>query len=119
MQTKKYTWHKVADSVAELHFGENNLLHLTVGGKNICIAKGKDKYFACTAKCPHAGGNMADGFLDARDNIVCPIHRYTFNFTNGRDITGEGYYLKTYPVKSDETGVFVGIDEAGIFSWIK
>lgn len=119
MDNKKYKWHKVADSIEELHFEANNLLQLTVGGKKICIAKSNDSYHACNAKCPHAGGNMAEGFLDARGNIVCPVHRYGFNFTNGRDISGEGYFLKIYPVKLDETGVFVGIDEGSIFSWIK
>ena len=119
MHTKKYKWHKVADSEAELHFGENNLLMLTVEGKKICLARVKENLYACTAKCPHAGGNMVEGFLDAMGNIVCPLHRYTFNFLNGRDVTGEGYFLKTYPVKSDETGIFIGIDEGSMFSWIK
>jgi 3-phenylpropionate/trans-cinnamate dioxygenase ferredoxin subunit len=116
---KKYKWHKVAASKDELYFGSNNLLQLTIDGKKICIAKGKDGLYACTGKCPHAGGNMADGYLDARDHIVCPVHRYTFNLNNGRDVTGEGYFLKIYPVKADETGIYVGIDEGSIFSWIK
>ena len=116
---KKYKWHKLAGSVDELEFGQNNLSQLIVNGKKICIAKGKAGYYACTGKCPHAGGNMADGFLDAKDNIVCPVHRYAFNFANGRDVMGEGYFLKIYPLKIDESGVFVGLDEGSIFSWIK
>ena len=62
---------------------------------------------------------MSEGFLDKNENIVCPIHRYIFNFENGRDITGEGYYLKIYPVEVNEGGIFLGIEEGGFFSWLK
>lgn len=119
MQEKKYKWYKIADTVSELQFQENNLLQLEAGGKRICMAKTINGIAACTAKCPHAGGNMSEGFLDKNGNIVCPIHRYAFNFNTGRDVTGEGYYLKIYPVVIRETGIFLGIEEGGLFSWLK
>ncbi|MEO6638933.1 MAG: Rieske 2Fe-2S domain-containing protein, partial [Ginsengibacter sp.] len=74
---------------------------------------------ACAAKCPHAGGDMVEGFLNKDGNIVCPIHRYVFSLENGRDVSGEGYFLKIYPIKIDGKGVFVGIEEGGLFRWIK
>jgi nitrite reductase/ring-hydroxylating ferredoxin subunit len=115
---KKYKWYKIADSESELNFQPNNLLQVEVAGKKICIAKGSSLY-ACTAKCPHAGGIIADGFLDGSDNITCPLHRYKFNLENGRNVTGEGYYLKTFPVRSSEEGVYIGIEESGFSSWLK
>jgi nitrite reductase/ring-hydroxylating ferredoxin subunit len=119
MNGKKYKWYKIADTESELQFAENNLLQIGVGGKNICIAKTAKGITACAAKCPHAGGNMSEGFLNKNGNIVCPIHRYAFNFDNGRDITGEGYYLKIYQVRVNESGIFVQIDHGGFFSWLK
>ena len=116
---KKYTWHKIADSIDELSFNENNLLEKEVDGKIICIAKNKDQLLACAQKCPHAGGYMEEGFIDAAGNIVCPIHRYKFNLQNGRNTSGEGYYLKTYPVETREDGIFVGIADGSLFSWLK
>ena len=118
MKDKKYKWYKIADAESEFNFAENNLLQIEVAGKKICIAKGKNLY-ACAVKCPHAGGIMTEGFLDAADNITCPIHRYKFSLQNGRDVTGEGYYLKTYPLQVNETGIFIGIEESGLFSWLK
>ena len=115
---KKYKWHKIADSESELNFAPNNLLQIEVAGKTICIARGKELY-ACTAKCPHAGGIIADGFIDNSDIITCPLHRYKFSLQNGRNTSGEGYYLKTYPVQITGNGVFVGIEESGLFSWLK
>lgn len=116
---KKYKWYKIAETTAELQFGENNLLQVEIGGKNICIAKTSKGLAACAAKCPHAGGFMVEGFLDGSDNIVCPVHRYAFDFINGRDVTGEGYYLKIYPLEENNSGIFIGIEEGGLFSWLK
>ncbi len=105
----KYTWHKIADGLSELRFGTNSMLQLEVSGKTICLAKKDDSLFACAHKCPHAGGIMADGYLDALGNIVCPLHRYKFSLQNGRNISGEGYYLKTYPIEIREDGIYAGI----------
>ena len=115
---KNYKWHKIADLESELIFAKNNLLQVEVAGKKICVAKGKELY-ACAAKCPHAGGILADGSMDVNDNVICPLHRYKFSLQNGRNVSGEGYYLKTYPVKTTVEGVFIGIEETGIISWLK
>lgn len=118
MKDKKYKWHKIAEVANELNFGANNLLQIEVAGKKICIAKGKELY-ACSAQCPHAGGIIADGFIDSSDVITCPLHRYKFSLQNGRNISGEGYYLKTYPIQTTDKGIFIGIEEGGLMSWLK
>jgi 3-phenylpropionate/trans-cinnamate dioxygenase ferredoxin subunit len=114
---KKYKWHKIADYQNELNFGTNNLLQLDVAGKTVCIAKGRDNLYACAYKCPHAGGIIADGFIDALNNVVCPLHRYKYSLQNGRNVSGEGYYLKTYPMQQTEKGIFIGIEEGGLLSF--
>ncbi len=119
MPEKKYKWYKIADAIGELEFGENNIAEIEVTGKKICVIKKLNVLKACAAKCPHAGGNMVAGFLDKDGNIVCPVHRYAFSLQNGRDITGEGYSLKVYPVKLNDAGIFLGIEESGLFSWLK
>ena len=119
MPDKKYTWYKIADSIAELSFSANGLAEITVNNKTICISYRNSQLHACTNKCPHAGGKLADGSIDWMGNIVCPLHRYKFSLENGRNTSGEGYYLKTYPVEQREDGIFVGIAENGLFGWLK
>lgn len=119
MPEKKYKWYKIADAISEIQFGENNIALVEVAGKKICIAQKFNGFAACAAKCPHAGGNMAEGYLDKEGNIICPVHHYIFSLENGRDITGEGYFLRTYPVKENDIGIFLGIEESGLFSWLK
>jgi len=71
----KYKWFKIADSENDLAFAENNLLIIEVNNKKITLAKHDDQLFACAYKCPHASGILADGYVDAMGNIVCPVHR--------------------------------------------
>ena len=119
MADKKYKWYKIADTIAGLQFGENNIMQAEIEGKKICIVKTFGGLAACAAKCPHAGGNMAAGKVNKDGNIVCPVHGYIFNLGNGRDVLGEGYFLKIYPVKVNDVGIFLGIEDGGLFSWIK
>ena len=104
-------WIKIADTIHELALSPDGLAEIEVDGKKICIALHKDILYACAAKCPHAGGHMAHGHIDALGNIVCPLHRYKFSLQNGRNVTGEGYKLKLFAVEERESGIFVGIEE--------
>jgi nitrite reductase/ring-hydroxylating ferredoxin subunit len=101
-------WINIAVSIAEL-FQDGEKVAKKVGGKNICFARWQDGVYAFNDKCPHAGGLLSHGYVDAMGNIVCPLHRYKFSLTRGYNVTGEGYHLKTYPVRIDEDGVWVEI----------
>ena len=72
---------------------------------------------ACAYACPHAGGILSEGYIDALGNVVCPIHRYKFSLQNGRNVSGEGYYLTTLPVEVREDGIFAGIEQKGFFNF--
>ncbi|MBK9464385.1 MAG: Rieske 2Fe-2S domain-containing protein [Chitinophagaceae bacterium] len=109
---RKYTWHKIADHINELDFAANNIAVIELKGKKICVGKHREAAFAFAYKCPHAGGILADGYIDALGNVVCPLHRYKYNMENGRNVSGEGYYLKHWPVELREEGVFVGMEES-------
>jgi 3-phenylpropionate/trans-cinnamate dioxygenase ferredoxin subunit len=108
------TWHKIADDISEIIFNANGLAEIEINGKIICLAKHSDQLFACTQKCPHAGGILTDGHLDALGNLVCPLHKYKFSLKNGRNISGEGYYLKTFKTEVRQNGVFICIDNPGV-----
>jgi nitrite reductase/ring-hydroxylating ferredoxin subunit len=115
--TDKFTWIKVAASVEEIPFGSNDLAEIMAGDKKVCLGKYKGELFAFAHKCPHASGIFKEGFIDALGNVVCPVHRYKFCMKNGRNISGEGYYLKHWPVQTREDGVFVGLEAKGFFGF--
>ena len=105
-------WHKIAEHINEIDFAENRIGVVEIKRKKICIAKFEDTAFAFAYSCPHAGGILADGHIDALGNVVCPQHRYRYNIKNGRNISGEGYYLKHWQVEIREDGVYVAMEEA-------
>ena len=107
---KNYKWYKVAESMAEItQRGQRQSMVVNLFGTEICLSVHNEQIFGCNNKCPHAGAKFSDGWIDALGNIVCPLHRYKFNVKNGYNSSGEGYHLKTYPVKETDDGVFVGI----------
>ena len=85
------------------------------GEKAVCVALAGDQLKACAAKCPHAGARMSEGYIDALGNIVCPLHRYKFSLSGGRNVSGEGYFLKIYRIEEREDGIFLGIEEKNGF----
>ena len=113
--SKEIKWYKVADNIAQLDFQSNNMCVSEANGKKITIARYNDGLFAFAYKCPHASGIMSEGYINGLGNVVCPLHRYTFSLQNGRNTSGEGYYLKTYLVEEREEGIYVGMEKAGIF----
>jgi 3-phenylpropionate/trans-cinnamate dioxygenase ferredoxin subunit len=108
-------WIKIAGSIEEIDFGNNNLAEVDADGKKICLGRRDHEIFAFASKCPHAGGYLSEGYVDALGNVVCPIHRYKFCMKNGRNVSGEGYYLKHWPVEIREEGVFVGLEKNKLF----
>lgn len=111
MSDNKTRWVKIADSIEELDFAANNLTEIKAEEKTICIGKYNNEVFAFAAKCPHASGRLCDGFIDALGNVVCPLHRYKYSMKNGRNVSGEGYYLKHWAVELRDDGVYVELEK--------
>ncbi len=111
----KISWVKIAGSIADISFAKNNLAEVTADGKIVCIGKLGNEVFAFAQKCPHASGLLSEGFIDALGNVVCPRHRYKFCMKNGRNVSGEGYYMKHWPVDVREDGVFIGFEQTSLF----
>lgn len=104
---EKEIWIKVAGHISEIVFGEKKIAEIEIEGKKICIIKTAKGLKACSSLCPHASGDLSEGFIDRNDNIVCPVHGYRFNLNHGRDSNDEGYFLKIFRVKENEDGVFL------------
>ncbi|MFP5041943.1 Rieske (2Fe-2S) protein [Parasediminibacterium sp. JCM 36343] len=112
-----YIWYKIAESLEALPFQANNMCVVEVSRKKITVARHNDTLAAFAYKCPHASGIMAEGYINALGQVVCPLHRYTFNMQNGRNTSGEGYFLKAYVVEERADGVYIGMEEKSFFNW--
>ena len=117
MAFKKYKWHKIAAAPADIQWSPGNVAEVEVNGRKLCLGRFGDQWYGFAYHCPHAGAVLSDGYIDGSCRIVCPVHSIRFNLQNGRDANGDGYKLKTYPVEIREDGVYLGIEEGGIFKW--
>ena len=104
-------WIKIAESPDEFLWNDRNLVEIEAAGRSFCLARHDGKIFAVAPRCPHASGRFVHGVIDGQGNVVCPLHRYKFCLANGRNVSGEGYYLKHWPVELREDGVYVGMQK--------
>lgn len=102
-----YTFHKTTSTLASL--AENKPTETTTGAKKVCLLKRADKIFAFAALCPHSGAPMCDGWVDPLGRVVCPLHKYRFDPANGRNTSGEGYKMTTFPVEIRDGAIYVGL----------
>lgn len=119
MAEKKYHWHKVAESELALEWSAHGIAVASLEGKPICLGRFEGKLFAFAYQCPHAGGLFSEGWVDPLGNVVCPHHRYKFSMANGRNVSGEGYHLKHWPVEMRADGLYAGVEDRGIFGWLR
>lgn len=98
---------QIAAHSGELVFSENGICSVQIGDSRFCLARMNEAIVAFQGKCPHAGADLSGGFIDKTDNVVCPLHHYRFSVATGRNVSGEGYFLKRYPVRVSEEGVFI------------
>ena len=111
----KLEWKLITTAPLSLNWAENNMVELEVEGRSFTLAKKSDAYFAFASKCPYASGRMAQGYIYPLGQVVCPLHRYCFDMKNGRNTSGEGYFLKTYPIELRDEGLFIGFQSFSLF----
>jgi nitrite reductase/ring-hydroxylating ferredoxin subunit len=46
-------------------------------------------------RCPHAGGTFSES-LGSETELVCSLHRFRYNLSNGKGAPGQGDFLRIY-----------------------
>ena len=94
----------VLGPVTEIPLGEGRTYD--VNGEMVAVFRLRDgSVRALSAVCPHRGGPMADGQLDAKI-VICPLHLNAFDLTTGCSTTSD-YALTVYAVHVDDDGHLV------------
>ena len=79
------------------------------GGKLIALFRNRSgKVFGVDGVCPHKGGPLADGML-AGEQVVCPLHGFRFDSTNGECDQPGVCSITTYPVEVRNGAVMVTV----------
>lgn len=90
--------------LSQIPYGEGRAFALA--GEQIAIFRLRDGSLrAVSAVCPHKGGPIADGQIDAKI-VLCPLHMNAFDLTTGCSTTGADP-LRTYDVSVDDDQIVV------------
>lgn len=97
-------WYQVSTDIGALP----SVSKISVGGKKLCIVNYNGEVFALSAKCPHAGADLSEGWCENR-KLICPFHRYAYDLETGRGSAGQNDFVPTYKVEIRNNEVYVGI----------
>ena len=79
----------------------------TVNGKRIAVFNTDDEHFyALDNMCAHARGPLGRGRV-RNGAVVCPVHSYAFNVTNGRCFTDDRLRVRSYEVVVEDDEIKV------------
>ena len=104
-------WFKIFSSESEARTklaGKKTQL-LIINGTRICLASFGNEFFAVQDACSHNSESLSGGVVNFAGEIICPWHNYRFDLRSGRACDSECADLKTYAVKYDSSGFFIGI----------
>jgi nitrite reductase (NADH) small subunit len=85
--------------LSELEDGQGK--YVEIEGFQLAVFLSGGKVYVMDNYCPHAGGNLAGGFVDD-GCAVCPWHYWPFHLENGQLRDSPGVKVKTYEVRMYE-----------------
>ncbi len=92
------------------------LKRIKLGDRTVCLVGYEGKVHALSAFCPHAGADLAQGWCKD-EQLICPIHRYSYNINTGKGAPGQNDYIDVFPVEQKADGLYVGF--AGLWERLK
>jgi nitrite reductase (NADH) small subunit len=85
---------------------EGRAVAVDVEGLRIAVYRDGETFHALLARCPHAGGDMAAGWVEDGE-AVCPLHRWRFRLASGRCSTIPGQSLHRFRTEVRDGRVWV------------
>ncbi|MEX0813865.1 MAG: Rieske 2Fe-2S domain-containing protein [Chitinophagales bacterium] len=104
-------------SPAEIENGQ--LVQAECESKKYCLSKVNDNWYAIRDTCPHASASLSKGFMVKGQVVVCPLHRAKFDICSGKNISGEGYGMRSYPVKQEDDQLYLGLTDKNWYEFWK
>jgi nitrite reductase (NADH) small subunit len=90
--------------VSQIPSGEGRVFD--VNGMRLAVFHTRaGEIFATQAECPHRGGPLADGLVDAA-TVVCPLHDRAYDLRTGAGL-GHECAIATYPVEVSDGAILL------------
>ena len=104
-------WHRVADTD---ELPEGRVKTVTAGTVSMALTRIEGEFFAMDNKCPHQGGPLGEGSIEAGTDgqcwLRCPWHGWDFDPKTGLPPGGHEDTGQTmFPVEVRDDGIYVGL----------
>lgn len=74
----------------------------------------RGEWYACQNSCPHKRDMVLSrgllGDLKGEPKVACPQHKKTFSLQTGKNLGGEEYCIRTFPVRIEGREVLLNIE---------
>ena len=98
-----------SEEEARARIKENIPQLIIAKNKRICLALHEGVFYAVQDSCTHSGESLSKGKVNYLGEIICPWHNYRFQLSTGMACDSSCHDLVTYPIRSDQSGFFIGI----------
>lgn len=95
------SWASLCD-LDELEDGKGK--YVEIGGFHLAVFLHAGRVYVMDNHCPHAGGNMAGGFVADDGCAVCPWHFWAFRLEDGQLRDTPGVAISTYKARTIRPG---------------
>jgi len=110
--TQGLAWHLVAQ---EKDIPEDGGACIKINNEQIAVFNfsSRGEWYAAQNMCPHkmqmvlSRGMIGDKAGDPK--VACPFHKKTYSLKTGKNLNGDDYCIKIYPIRVELGNVFVGI----------
>ena len=82
---------------------------LIINQVRISLTLYNEKFYAVQDACTHQRESLSKGKVNHSGEIICPLHHYRFALCDGRAVNAHAGDLRTYPIKINGDGFFIGI----------
>lgn len=106
MNNAELNW---TDALAADDLPTDDVIGVSVGGRDIAIYAVGDAVYATDNACTHGRARLCDGFLEGHE-IECPLHQGRFDVRSGMPTCEPATdALRSYPVRIEGGRVYVRI----------
>ena len=86
---------------------EGSARRVVIGDLKICLARHQDVLYAIQDRGPHAKASLSTGKVNARGEIVCPLHNYCYDLETGREYQEKTADATVWRIENREDGVYL------------
>lgn len=104
-------WYKIFSDLAAARsrLKDSRPQRVQIGHVTICLVMMEENFFAVQDACTHSRASLSNGWVNQLGEIICPWHNYRFELKSGTPCDSSCASLRTYPVKWNESGFYIGV----------